>query len=125
MSALIHSGHGTARRALLLLLAGLVASLTFPIAATVGQTPDSQAALEERIKALENQLKAIGSGSALPASGIVGSPADPAGTISCPDGSYVAGITAWKSSPATRFCVGCLTGIQIICKPLAGQTSGR
>jgi len=35
----------------------------------------------------------------------------------CPDGSYAAGIRAWGSTPDTRYCIGCLTGVAILCKP--------
>lgn len=83
--------------------------------------------LEARIQALEDQLKALqGSSAEMPQPGpIVGSPADPAGTFICPPGTYVAGVTAWKSSPSTRYCIGCLTGVQIICRSFTGPPARK
>jgi hypothetical protein len=97
MTPLIRLDHGRRRWGTLVFVVVTSIGATLWFHSAAGQTPDS------------------GNGTPI---GIVGSAADPAGTISCPAGSYVAGITAWKSSPATRYCVGCLTGIQIICKPL-------
>ena len=33
------------------------------------------------------------------------------------DGSYAAGIRAWGSESSTRYCIGCLTGVSVLCKP--------
>lgn len=36
----------------------------------------------------------------------------------CPDGHYAVGIRSWGAPGATRYCVGCLVAVQVICKPL-------
>lgn len=96
-----------------------VATLSIRLAAS--QTPDATGNLGARVKTLEDQIKALQAGSGVPTpQGIAGGQADDAGTVSCPPGSYVAGVRAWKSSPATKYCIGCLTGIQLICKPFIG-----
>jgi hypothetical protein len=36
----------------------------------------------------------------------------------CPDGYYAVGLRTWGSPDTTKFCVGCLDGAQLICRPL-------
>lgn len=100
---------------------GLVFSfvaLVLSVGPAATQASNASGDLEARVKTLEDQIRALQTSSVvlLPA-GIVGGPADDAGKTFCPAGSYVAGVQAWKSSSATKYCVGCLTGIQLICKP--------
>jgi hypothetical protein len=45
-----------------------------------------------------------------------GSTANSYPTQSCPVGYYAAGIQAWGSPGSTRYCIGCLTGVALICK---------
>ena len=35
----------------------------------------------------------------------------------CAAGSYAVGIRAWGSPDTTRYCIGCLTGVAVLCKP--------
>jgi hypothetical protein len=37
----------------------------------------------------------------------------------CPKDSYAVGINWWGAPGTTHFCVGCLSGIQIVCRKLA------
>jgi hypothetical protein len=120
-----------AQRACMSLLRVGAVTLAVLVAGTGGAlaqaNADPRGTLEARVQALEGQLKAIqsGAGDVVPTTGIVGSQADPAGTITCPAGTYLAGVTAWKSSPATRYCVGCLTGVQIVCKSFTGSPPNK
>lgn len=36
----------------------------------------------------------------------------------CPDGHYASGINWWGSPGSTRYCIGCLSGIQVVCRRL-------
>ena len=39
----------------------------------------------------------------------------------CPIGYYAVGIQAWGSPGSTKYCIGCLTGVALICKPFPGR----
>jgi hypothetical protein len=40
------------------------------------------------------------------------------GAAACPAGSYMVGFDYWVAPPSIRFCVGCGSGIQPICRPI-------
>ena len=42
----------------------------------------------------------------------------PAPATICPDGYYAVGINWWGSPGSTKYCIGCLSGIQVICHKL-------
>jgi hypothetical protein len=75
-------------------------------------------ALREQIKKLRSDLTNAGIKSPpliwTPPSG---SPVIPYPEQFCPDGSYAAGVRAWGSESSTRYCIGCLTGVSVLCKP--------
>ena len=43
---------------------------------------------------------------------------DPKPPTMCPTGYYAAGINWWGAPDTTHYCIGCLSGIQIICRKL-------
>jgi hypothetical protein len=53
-----------------------------------------------------------------PAVGNQSGSGDPQPQTKCPDGYYVTAINWWGANPSTKFCVGCLSGIQVVCRKL-------
>ncbi|WP_282297714.1 hypothetical protein [Stenotrophomonas sp. PS02289] len=43
---------------------------------------------------------------------------DPAETAMCPPGHYAIGFQSWKSPPPIKYCIGCASGFQLICRRL-------
>lgn len=50
-----------------------------------------------------------------------GGQAVPYEPIYCPPGQVPVGLKAWGSPTTTRYCVGCLTGVSLLCQPLGQQ----
>jgi hypothetical protein len=46
-----------------------------------------------------------------------GGQAVPYPLVACKAGQYAAGIAAWGSPDTTRYCIGCLTGVALLCLP--------
>jgi hypothetical protein len=78
------------------------------------------AVLEERLDSLERVLS---SAIQTPEISVVspvtsGTQAVPYGAAYCPPGQVPVGLKAWGSPDTTRYCIGCLTGVALLCQPL-------
>lgn len=40
------------------------------------------------------------------------------GATVCPTGSYVTGVEWWGAPHSTKFCIGCLSSMRVLCRPL-------
>jgi hypothetical protein len=87
----------------------------------LSQTAADYANLKSKIDNLEQQLQALKT--ALPQ----GPPTDPTpgnqvgggdsqAPTQCPKGQYAVGVRWWGAPGSTRYCIGCLSGIQILCQ---------
>jgi hypothetical protein len=84
--------------------------------------------LRGRVDALERELHSLKSGLAVWAPGEPNSLAPIGGgdaqqPTMCPKDEYAVGVRWWGASPGTRYCIGCLSGIQVICRKLNSQTT--
>lgn len=43
---------------------------------------------------------------------------DPRSPTMCPAGYYVAGLNWWGAPSTIKFCIGCVNGLQVICRQL-------
>lgn len=43
---------------------------------------------------------------------------DDRGASMCPEGHYAVGVNIWGARGPVKYCIGCVDGIQIICRPL-------
>ena len=83
----------------------------------------AEKSLEDRVRELEAVIATMKSGAASsernPAATISGpqSPVKNADSL-CPPGSYVFGIESWGAAPSTRYCIGCMTGLRVLCRRL-------
>jgi|SRR5271165_840764 len=87
------------------------------------QTAADYEALKERVQKLEQQVdslrKALPEWSkGEPASGNAVGGGDKQPDTTCPIGQYAVGIRWWGAPGATRYCIGCLSGIQVVCRKL-------
>ena len=71
---------------------------------------------QAEIEALQQSASKQASGPVLVGNAVGGGVPAPATT--CPDGSYAVGVNWWGSPGNTKYCIGCLSGIQIICRRL-------
>ena len=79
--------------------------------------------LRDQVKALQDRLDKLGTGLAKPdvaqsqqteASGGLGNPYQ---KQVCPAGYYASGVQAFGAPGNVKYCVGCLTGVVLICSP--------
>jgi hypothetical protein len=75
-------------------------------------------ALEQRIQQLESTIRNA-SQERTPAATVSGpqSPVKNADSV-CPPGSYVFGVESWGAAASTKYCIGCMTGLRVLCRKL-------
>jgi hypothetical protein len=74
---------------------------------------------QNTIKALKKGLSEGDPGPALAGNNVGGGV--PQTPTKCPAGYYASGINWWGSPDSTRYCIGCLSGIQVLCSKLNVQ----
>lgn len=79
------------------------------VIACLKEQQKSISALKEKLLTWRKDAPAVGNQSG---SG------DPRTPTMCPEGYYAAGINWWGSGENTRYCIGCLSGIQVVCRKL-------
>lgn len=81
------------------------------------------AALERSLQSLRSEIAAMKAGTGAKQSApTVSGPQSPVPNAdsTCPPGSYVVGVKSWGAPGSTRYCIGCMTGVQVICQHLGG-----
>jgi len=80
---------------------------------------DLIACIKEQQKALTDLRQSLLSGNGEPTStGAEQGSGDKRDPTLCPEGLYAVGINWWAAPGTTKYCVGCVNGIQVICKKL-------
>lgn len=72
---------------------------------------------QQRLKDLESRFKTAPAGSSNDGQPVGGGVLVTPDTT-CPSNTVAVGIRWWGSPGSTRYCIGCLSGIQVLCKPL-------
>ncbi|WP_407155066.1 hypothetical protein [Bradyrhizobium sp. STM 3557] len=79
------------------------------VIACLKEQQKSISSLREKLQTWSKDAPAVGNQSGA---------GDPKPATMCPEGYYAAGINWWGSGDATRYCIGCLSGIQVVCRKL-------
>jgi ABC-type sugar transport system permease subunit len=82
----------------------------------IRQDLDNISRTNTQIEELRVQLASYPDGP--PTVGNVSGGGDAKPPTECPTGYYATGINWWGSPGSTRYCIGCLSGIQVICRKI-------
>jgi hypothetical protein len=102
-----------------LLFAVAMMFFCFPSVVSAQSNPDQ---LQLQIEDLKKQIEGLKAAKGAESIGsVVGTTPEQGAKSLCPPGHYVFGLEAWRAPGSTRYCIGCLTGVRVICKPLGGN----